>query len=780
MGFEDRPVVDLREMTDSLPARAFRLVATGLRPWQGWIAFCACVALAALPAFALRANNWVRLPETVNLLAWTGALAVVCVWWAAGWHRPVRVAQARTYSTLYAAIVVLLLGAFVVSVLLINWLPDARSVVALLRSGNISPVEAGMNEAVIRFGARFSVWWSGAQAGSVIPDERVFALFATAIIWVIAALSAALTRATLRALPAMAPLLVLVAAIAFFGGSGRLYFLSALALVLLLHVALDNNRLADRWQEAHTDYNPDVLNERWLNAAALASVALLLAAVAPVFSVRAISDFYARLVAPIDARIETVRQQAFPNIETAPRYSISGTTTGLPNSFLLGSGPELNNARILELRTGDSPASYDAPPFAPYLNATAFNVYTGLGWEPDAERTVEELPADTRRTGVNESGRRLLAQTVRTFLPARTLFSAGEFAESGTSVWLQYDAQGQLATATTGAGSYTLISYTPALDEEMLRALPPWGASNPLPPGFDAFLELPPTVTERTRALSASLTAGIASPYAKALAIQDYLRTFPYNLDIPAPPPEVTDVADFFLFDLKTGYCDYYTTAFVVLARAAGLPTRFMTGYAPGDWLHDARSWLVSAADSHAWPEVYLDGVGWIPFEPTASRTPIERVGSGATLAFDRDDALKPPQPTPPGIEWNPQMLFWLLPILGLVWLAASVVRRIRMMREDPWLSLLAWGARAGAPSQPGDTPLEYGATLAALTEDLSMKTNVDGRRAAATVRAMGAAVGASRYAPAAERSAAVDEVRALWQALRPLLAELPLRKARR
>ena len=95
------------------------------------------------------------------------------------------------------------------------------------------------------------------------------------------------------------------------------------------------------------------------------------------------------------------------------------------------------------------------------------------------------------------------------------------------------------------------------------------------------------------------------------------------------PPPEgLSDVADYFLFDLQRGYCDYYATAFVVLARLAGLPTRFVTGFAPGNWSMNEQLWIVTEADAHSWPEVYFPEVGWVPFEPTGGRPALERIGS--------------------------------------------------------------------------------------------------------------------------------------------------------
>ena len=78
-------------------------------------------------------------------------------------------------------------------------------------------------------------------------------------------------------------------------------------------------------------------------------------------------------------------------------------------------------------------------------------------------------------------------------------------------------------------------------------------------------------------------TATEATPYDRARAIELYLRTIPYSLDVPIPPAE-HDVVDYFLFDLRRGYCDYYATAMAMLPRAAGLPAHVAVGYAAGDY----------------------------------------------------------------------------------------------------------------------------------------------------------------------------------------------------
>ena len=211
----------------------------------------------------------------------------------------------------------------------------------------------------------------------------------------------------------------------------------------------------------------------------------------------------------------------------------------------------------------------------------------------------------------------------------------------------------------------------PALDETELDALPAWGTENPLPPEYAIYLALPDTITQRTRDLARELTADEPTMYAKATAIEEYLRQIPYDLEISAPPEGVTDVADYFLFDLRRGYCDYYATAFVVLARLSGLPTRFVTGFAPGSWLPNEQQWVITEAEAHSWPEVYFPEVGWVRFEPTAYRPQEPRIGLpdssdlvGAAVPFE---PLPPPEPLR---AWLP--LWWAalvaVPLVAVAW----------------------------------------------------------------------------------------------------------------
>jgi transglutaminase-like putative cysteine protease len=97
---------------------------------------------------------------------------------------------------------------------------------------------------------------------------------------------------------------------------------------------------------------------------------------------------------------------------------------------------------------------------------------------------------------------------------------------------------------------------------------------------------------------------------------------FGYTLDTPLPG---RDAVDDFLFGYRAGYCEHFSSAFVVLMRAAGIPSRVVTGYVGGYRNPIGGYWLVRNSDAHAWAESWLPGRGWVRFDPTAAVAP-ERI----------------------------------------------------------------------------------------------------------------------------------------------------------
>ncbi|MCX6067628.1 MAG: transglutaminase-like domain-containing protein [Chloroflexi bacterium] len=96
-----------------------------------------------------------------------------------------------------------------------------------------------------------------------------------------------------------------------------------------------------------------------------------------------------------------------------------------------------------------------------------------------------------------------------------------------------------------------------------------------------------------------------------------------YSDTIPAPPPG-TDPLNWFLFGWKSGFCNYYASAEVLLLRSAGIPARMVVGYSQGT-SGNYGMYSVRGQDAHAWPEVYFPKIGWVEFEPTVNQDALIR-----------------------------------------------------------------------------------------------------------------------------------------------------------
>ena len=127
---------------------------------------------------------------------------------------------------------------------------------------------------------------------------------------------------------------------------------------------------------------------------------------------------------------------------------------------------------------------------------------------------------------------------------------------------------------------------------------------------------MPAELPQRIRDLGRELTAEAETPYEKAIAIEEHLKTLPYSLSIN-PPPFDADGVDYFLFEQKAGYSEYFASAMTVLLRTQGVPARMVTGYTVGNQLPEHDIYVVTDSHSHGWVEVFFPRYGWISFEPT-------------------------------------------------------------------------------------------------------------------------------------------------------------------
>jgi hypothetical protein len=129
------------------------------------------------------------------------------------------------------------------------------------------------------------------------------------------------------------------------------------------------------------------------------------------------------------------------------------------------------------------------------------------------------------------------------------------------------------------------------------------------------YLEYPQLSPQMTAYLN-TLLEGADTPIEICKRIEAKLREYTYT-QTPGDIPEGEDFLDYFLLTKQEGYCTYFATAFALLARAADIPTRYVQGYCIPNMPERGETAEVTAAMAHAWPEAYVEGVGWIPFEPT-------------------------------------------------------------------------------------------------------------------------------------------------------------------
>jgi hypothetical protein len=140
--------------------------------------------------------------------------------------------------------------------------------------------------------------------------------------------------------------------------------------------------------------------------------------------------------------------------------------------------------------------------------------------------------------------------------------------------------------------------------------------------GFDErYLQVPLTITPRLRDLAARLSAGEGAPARTARNIIRYLNgRYTYSLDTRIPPYG-EEFTDDFLFVTRRGYCVHFATAFVMLARLNRIPCRYATGFLavrrPGQ-----RDAVVTGYNAHAWPEIWIDNLGWVTVEATPALSP--------------------------------------------------------------------------------------------------------------------------------------------------------------
>lgn len=268
-----------------------------------------------------------------------------------------------------------------------------------------------------------------------------------------------------------------------------------------------------------------------------------------------------------------------------------------------------------------------------YLRGIAFDRYDGKSWanQLSHRRVVSEDSPGTftvRRSHSQEApdlGSALRHNILLEPLDTPVLFAA-PFAETitGRLPAVQADLTGALYLPFSSSTrmEYSAVSRSnPVLPADL--------QSQPVSYS-EAFLKhfvQVPVQSDRITDLAREVVEGKHNTYEKAVAIQDHLsRNYRYSLD--APLAEQADPLEEFLFTRKTGYCEHYATAMVIMLRAIGIPARLVTGFLATEWNEYGNYYVVRQQDAHAWVEVHLPHSGWIMMDPTPASG--ESVGHAA------------------------------------------------------------------------------------------------------------------------------------------------------
>ena len=162
----------------------------------------------------------------------------------------------------------------------------------------------------------------------------------------------------------------------------------------------------------------------------------------------------------------------------------------------------------------------------------------------------------------------------------------------------------------------------------------------------EKYLQLPTDFSPRIQALALDLATDLSNPYDQAAAITNYLRSNIEYAPLVSFPEGTEDTLEYFLFESKKGFCNYYASAEVLMLRSIGIPARLAVGFAQGEPNLQNTFYTVREKDAHAWPEVYFPDFGWIEFEPTGNQEPVNR-------PLEREDSAAPDlgSITPPELE---------------------------------------------------------------------------------------------------------------------------------
>ena len=308
-----------------------------------------------------------------------------------------------------------------------------------------------------------------------------------------------------------------------------------------------------------------------------------------------------------------------------PAKRISGHLSGFSEKVSLGEMGEIliNEDVVLRIKVDKPP--HRMPPELKW-RGIAFDHYDGKTWS--STRGLRQVARDDRYRGFLVAGRRrqeefLIRQTINQEPLTRVLFGLPDIILISGRLHRPYvfqDGNRSFRTAGVGVRTYTVFSDVMTRDEKLSQA--------PVPLHLQApgrhYLQLPELDPEVVR-LARRITAGIGDPIHKAFTVEQFLKEN-YQYSLKNTSASSSDPLYDFLFESRSGHCEYFATAQAVLLRTLGVPTRVVNGFKRGDYNRWNGYFMVRHSDAHSWVEAYFPGREWIEFDATPA------VSSGASL----------------------------------------------------------------------------------------------------------------------------------------------------
>lgn len=334
-------------------------------------------------------------------------------------------------------------------------------------------------------------------------------------------------------------------------------------------------------------------------------------------------------------------RQRFENITAPLRGAVTVPVEFYSDQFSLGTGSYLTDQNIFTVK----PSITQRIGVAYYWRIRSYDQYSAGRWESTNTTSRRIWPTDEVIRYDNLSRRISMTFDFRPVRNLSMLYVPGLPLTIDKPAMLIYDgADGRLEDVITvtvepmlrPGTTYTVASAVAAPTIADMRAAgseyPEWVS--------ERYLQLPDDLPDSISALAEDITAGLDNPYDKTAAITRWLRENIEYVPVLPEPPAGRDPIEWFLFEQKQGFCNYYATAEILMLRSLGIPARWVIGYAQGFLDEEEEIYWIRDKDRHAWPEVYFPGLGWIEFEPTALQAEIARP-SGEGVNPDRSPLFR-------------------------------------------------------------------------------------------------------------------------------------------